>query len=264
MANLRILVTSPALTQLPLLCSPSSVQTKSEFLHSATALGPSRCASLFQIKKQHFSNVRFSRTPVRASASTSSSGRNIARSLEGVQVLDPSGAKVSLTSLWENRKAVIAFTRHFGCNLCRKKAAVLEARKAELDAAGVALVLIAPGVPEQAKGFLQNNKFTGEVYADPDHAAYEALGVEKGFFSVVNPKSLVKLVQSIAEGFQTDWGLSAYKDTVQSGAWLQGGILVAGPGRDTVHYFFKEAEAGDEPNMDELMSACCATPAAAR
>ncbi|KAG6550434.1 hypothetical protein Mapa_008397 [Marchantia paleacea] len=182
----------------------------------------------------------------------------LTKSLEGVQVCDPTGARVSLTSLWENRKAVVAFGRHFGCLLCRKRAGLLEARKAEMDAAGVALVLIAPGVPEQAKGFLEHNKFTGEVYADPEYAAYEALDFKKGFMSVVNPKSGQRVIQAQLDGYDLDWELSfGYKDTVQKGSWLQGGILVAGPGKDTVHYFFKDAEAGDEPNIEELMAACC-------
>ncbi|KAL2609819.1 hypothetical protein R1flu_028392 [Riccia fluitans] len=264
MANSRTLVLSTAVTQVPSVCLRNPAQTKSAFLRSATTLGRNLSTSSFQLKKQHFSDVGSSRMLVRASATTSSAGAgNIAKSLEGIQVSDPSGAKVSLTSLWENRKAVIAFARHFGCLLCRKKAALLEARKAEFDAARVALVLIAPGVSEQARIFLENNNFTGEVYADPDYAAYEALGVEKGVFSVINPKSGQRVLQAMSEGFGLDWVLSSYKDTVQSGGWIQGGILVAGPGKANVHYFFKDAEAGDEPNMDEVMSACCAAPAAA-
>ncbi|OAE19563.1 hypothetical protein AXG93_960s1180 [Marchantia polymorpha subsp. ruderalis] len=187
----------------------------------------------------HFLRLRFCSTEFPICAAPLAEGY-LTKSLEGVQVCDPTGARVSLTSLWENRKAVVAFGRHFGCMLCRKRAGLLEARKTEMDAAGVALVLIAPGVPEQAKGFLEHNKFTGEVYADPEYAAYEALDFTKGFLSVVNPKSGQRLIQARLDGYDQDWELSlGYKDTVQKGSWLQGGILVAGPGKDTVHYFFK-------------------------
>ncbi|KAH7424208.1 hypothetical protein KP509_12G095200 [Ceratopteris richardii] len=37
----------------------------------------------------------------------------------------------------------------------------------------------------------------------------------------------------------------------------QGGVLVAGPGRENIIYLFKDVEAGDEPNMDELVEIAC-------
>ncbi|BBN20110.1 hypothetical protein MPTK1_8g16510 [Marchantia polymorpha subsp. ruderalis] len=261
------LVASSAVTQLP--------SGSCSSLRPSPGLRSSSISSASAFARQSFRFVRLDtqpsstagtprRTPVCASVSSPGAAPlaegYLTKSLEGVQVCDPTGARVSLTSLWENRKAVVAFGRHFGCMLCRKRAGLLEARKTEMDAAGVALVLIAPGVPEQAKGFLEHNKFTGEVYADPEYAAYEALDFTKGFLSVVNPKSGQRLIQARLDGYDQDWELSlGYKDTVQKGSWLQGGILVAGPGKDTVHYFFKDAEAGDEPNMEELMAACCSS-----
>ncbi|CAM6084128.1 unnamed protein product [Calypogeia fissa] len=201
---------------------------------------------------------------IRASVSSSSSSdlagtENKLSKLDGIKLYDPSGAQVSLIGLWERRPAVVAFARHFGCILCRKRAALLQSRKAEMDAAEVALVLIAPGSPEQARQFVEQTKFSGEVYADPDHASYEALEFVNGATSVLNPKSGLRLLKAFSEGYHQDWELSLYEDTVKRGGWQQGGILVAGPGANTVRYLFKDAEAGDEPEMEDVISACCST-----
>lgn len=200
---------------------------------------------------------------VRASSSLESSSSGLAatedksNSLEGIKVYDPNGAVVLLVSLWESRPAVVAFARHFGCVLCRKRADLLQSRKAEMDAAGVALVLIAPGSPEQARQFVEKTRFSEEVYADPDYASYDALEFVNGAQSVFNLRSGSRILKAFSEGYRQDWGVSFDKDTVQRGGWQQGGILVAGPGINTVRYLFKDAEAGDEPELEDVMSACC-------
>lgn len=128
-----------------------------------------------------------------------------------------------------------------------------------MDTAGVALILIAPGSPGQAKQFVEQTKFSGEVYGDPDQASYAALNFAKGAGSILNPKSGSRLVKAFIEGYRQDWELSLDKDTVQRGGWQQGGILVAGPGVNNVRYLFKDAEAGDEPELEDVMNACCPT-----
>lgn len=60
------------------------------------------------------------------------------------------------------------------------------------------------------------------------------------------------------EGYRQDWKLSFMKDTVERGGWQQGGILVAGPGKDNISYIRKDKEAGDDPPVEEILKACCA------
>ncbi|KAF0903938.1 hypothetical protein E2562_030077 [Oryza meyeriana var. granulata] len=85
----------------------------------------------------------------------------LAKSLQGVEVVDLSGKAVPIVDLWKDRKAVVAFARHFGCVLCRKRADLLAAKQDAMEAAGVALVLIGPGTVEQAKAFYEQTKFKG-------------------------------------------------------------------------------------------------------
>lgn len=37
----------------------------------------------------------------------------------------------------------------------------------------------------------------------------------------------------------------------------QGGIIVAGPGISNISYIHKDKEAGDDPNIEEILKACC-------
>ncbi|XP_020522952.1 thioredoxin-like protein AAED1, chloroplastic isoform X2 [Amborella trichopoda] len=150
--------------------------------------------------------------------SSSTGSEDIATLLEGVEVYDLNGNAVPITNLWKERKAVIAFARHFGCVLCRRRAAFLASKKEIMDASNVALVLIGPGSVDQAG------------------------------------KSII---QSYLEGFRQDWGLSFEKDTVARGGWQQGGIVVAGPGKSKITYMHKDKEAGDDPPIEDILKACC-------
>ncbi|NP_001354055.1 Thioredoxin-like protein AAED1, chloroplastic [Zea mays] len=181
----------------------------------------------------------------------------LAQKLQGVDVFDLSGKTVPIVDLWKERKAVVAFARHFGCVLCRKRADLLAAKQDDMQAAGVALVLIGPGSVEQAKAFCEQTKFKGEVYADPTHSSYDALEFAFGLFSTFTPAAGLKIIQLYREGYRQDWELSFEKNTRTKGGWYQGGLIVAGPGIDNILYIHKDKEAGDDPDMQDVLRACC-------
>lgn len=177
--------------------------------------------------------------------------------LDTVKVYDVNGNAIPISDLWKDRKAVVAFARHFGCVLCRKRADYLAAKKDVMDASGVALVLIGPGSVEQARTFSEQTKFKGEVYADPNHSSYEALSFVSGVLVTFTPKAGLKIIQSYMEGYRQDWKLSFERDTVSRGGWQQGGIIVAGPGKSNISYIHRDKEAGDDPDIQDILKACC-------
>ncbi|KAM6569166.1 hypothetical protein CsatB_017151 [Cannabis sativa] len=81
--------------------------------------------------------------------------------LDRVEVFDLNGNGIPISDLWKDRKAVIAFARHFGCVFCRKRADYLASKKDIFDANGVALILIGPGNIDQAKAFSEQTNFKG-------------------------------------------------------------------------------------------------------
>ncbi|KAK3227676.1 hypothetical protein Dsin_007538 [Dipteronia sinensis] len=184
-------------------------------------------------------------------------GEGSANLLDTVKVFDLNGNAIPISDLWKDRKAVVAFARHFGCVLCRKRADYLASKKDLMEASGVALVLIGPGSVDQARAFSEQTKFKGEVYADPSHSSYEAFRFVSGVSTTFTPKAGLKIIQSYMEGYRQDWNLSFEKDTVSRGGWQQGGIIVAGPGKSNISYIHKDKEAGDDPNIEDILKACC-------
>ncbi|XP_072975046.1 thioredoxin-like protein AAED1, chloroplastic [Typha angustifolia] len=189
--------------------------------------------------------------------STAATSVGLANSLEGVEVFDLSGKAIPIVNLWRDRKAVVAFARHFGCVLCRKRADLLASKQELMDASGVALALIGPGSVDQAKAFSEQTKFKGEIYADPNHSSYDALEFAYGVATTFTPSAGIKIVQLYIEGYRQDWGLSFERDTVSKGGWQQGGLVVAGPGVCNILYIHKDKEAGDDPDIEDVMKACC-------
>nr|POE64271.1 thioredoxin-like protein aaed1, chloroplastic [Quercus suber] len=49
--------------------------------------------------------------------------------LDTVKVFDLNGNGIPISQLWKDRKAVVAFARHFGCVFCRKRADYLASKK---------------------------------------------------------------------------------------------------------------------------------------
>ncbi|KAM0857894.1 hypothetical protein ACQ4PT_048175 [Festuca glaucescens] len=141
----------------------------------------------------------------------------LARSLQGVEVFDLSGNAVPVVDLWRDRKAVVAFARHFG-SVTHYVPSYLSEFQDAMEAAGVSLVLIGPGTVEQAG---------------------------------------LKIIQLYREGYRQDWELSFEKNTRTKGGWYQGGLLVAGPGINDISYIHKDKEAGDDPEMEDVLKACC-------
>lgn len=249
-----ITTTSIALTP-PLILLPAASAT-----HQRIRIHPTH--QQFIVHNKESCRLSHLTSPIRSFAGSSGSVStttydDIRKSLDKVEVFDLSGKTVPIVDLWRDRKAVVAFARHFGCVLCRKRADVLASKKDLMDAAGVALVLIAPGTVDQAIAFCEQTKFKGEVYADPTHSSFDALNFAYGVSTTFTPKAGMKIIESYLEGYRQDWGLSFRENTRSKGGWQQGGVLVAGPGISNISYLHKDKEAGDDPDVEDVLEACC-------
>ncbi|XP_062003185.1 thioredoxin-like protein AAED1, chloroplastic [Rosa rugosa] len=215
------------------------------------------CSSRVDFSRRRSDVVAFSAVSGSPGIESSSNAGDTASLLDSVKVFDLNGNGIPISDLWKDRTAVIAFARHFGCVFCRKRADYLASKKDIMDESGVALVLIGPGSIDQAKSFSEKTKFKGEVYADPSHSSYEALRFVSGVTTTFTPKAGLKIIQLYMEGYRQDWKLSFEQDTVSRGGWQQGGIIVAGPGKSNILYIHKDKEAGDDPDIKDILKACC-------
>ncbi|KAI3932748.1 hypothetical protein MKW92_026021 [Papaver armeniacum] len=227
----------------------------------------SRRFPCFKVSNQSLSSPSSNDTT--SGAVVEGGGSDATNLLDKVEVFDLSGKGFIISDLWNDRKTLVAFARHFGCVLCRKRADYLASVKDKLDAAGVTLVLIGPGSVDQAKVFYEQTKFKGarvlnfghlgmkEVYADPSYSSYKAFSFVSGISTTFTPKAGLKIIQLYMEGYRQDWGLSFEKDTRTKGGWQQGGVIVAGPGKSNISYIHKDKEAGDDPDIEDILKACC-------
>ncbi|XP_078159442.1 thioredoxin superfamily protein [Carex rostrata] len=248
---------------LPVSQAPPVIERFRTFFPTRTTLHPKAtcCRSNFACSLQPHKEKLRTNSVVCLSSSTSSPGtaatEGITTSLKGVEVFDLSGKAIPILDLWKDRRAVVAFARHFGCVLCRKRADLLASKQDVMSSAGAALALIGPGTVEQARVFAEQTKFKGEIYADPNHSSYDALEFAYGVSKTFTPSAGLKIIQSYMEGYRQDWGLSFQKETTTRGGWQQGGVLVAGPGVTNILYIHKDKEAGDDPDIEDVLRACC-------
>lgn len=68
-----------------------------------------------------------------------------------LELQDTAGQQVRLSSLWQERPLLLAFTRHFGCTQCKEMLDELVEGKEKIDQAGLALAVITQGTPETTR-----------------------------------------------------------------------------------------------------------------
>ncbi|KAH8822842.1 hypothetical protein DL96DRAFT_1619475 [Flagelloscypha sp. PMI_526] len=94
-------------------------------------------------------------------------------------VVDASGVHISFGSLFEKRKTIVVFIRHFWCPLCQDYMFSISRgiSKSLLDAADVDLVVVSNGSHEMIPAYRRIFKTPFEVYTDPELVVYNALGM---------------------------------------------------------------------------------------
>ncbi|RVW98771.1 Thioredoxin-like protein AAED1, chloroplastic [Vitis vinifera] len=238
-----------------------------------------------------------SRSVITASAASGSPGNDDTTNLlDRAQVFDLNGNGIPISDLWKDRKAVVAFARHFGCVFCRKRADLLASQKDRMDASGVALVLIGPGSIDQAKAFSEQTNFKGgvhpgvvdisyllissEMYSFYNSFAFLLVAARFKDYTVVHGRLSTGLGAFLSKGYRDkrrllrDYAPSIgtsidRKEASSKSFWIssphqyhalrmqQGGIIVAGPGKSNISYIHKDKEAGDDPDMEDILNACC-------
>ncbi|KAI0525265.1 hypothetical protein KFK09_004658 [Dendrobium nobile] len=208
------------------------------------------------------------------SSSSSSSSTNLSTAgfdetavdaLGNVQVLTSSTGKPAfLKDLWDQEEgiAVVALLRHFGCICCWELASELKELIPRFDAAGVKLIAIGIGSPDNARILAQRLPFPLDyLYADPDRKAYDVLGLYHGlgrtFFNPASTKVFSRF-SSIRKA-AANYTISATPDD-KSSVLQQGGMLVF-KGKELL-YARKDEGTGDHAPLEEVLNICCKVPVA--
>jgi hypothetical protein len=108
--------------------------------------------------------------------------------------------------------------------------------KDQLDSAGVSLVAVGSGTPEQARKFVKKSRFKGEMMVDPELRAYKAFKLVRGLWRTLGPESILRGITAMKKGFR--------QGRSEGDLWQQGGLFVLGPGRK-MDFQHRNRVAGD-------------------
>lgn len=178
-----------------------------------------------------------------------------------LEVLDLDGKKVRFGTLFEERKAVFVFIRHFFCGSCHQYVTTLSSISQDaLTQAGTEVIVIGCGEWEPIRNVLETTTFHGPIYADPSRKLYRALGMTTESLAPAPPgterKSYLRL-SKVANALKSIWSGPLQHPTLigkQGNISQLGGEFIFGPGNQcTFSYRMQHTE--DHTEVADLMQA---------
>lgn len=171
------------------------------------------------------------------------------------EVTAADGTRIKLSSLWQDKVLVLAFTRHFGCPQCKEMLDELVKGYPELVGAGLSLAVVTQGTLDQAKEFCAERAPGILCLSDPERKVYAAFGLERGtlrqtFLSAQVWKSNRKLKKT--RGWNTELPPPGQDSMLMSGTF------VIGPdGLVRLPYYYENI--ADHPPLDLLVKGIMGT-----
>jgi peroxiredoxin len=165
------------------------------------------------------------------------------------ELLNLAGVATKISTLWQNRVLVLAFTRHFGCPQCKEMMDQLVQFKPEFAARGLGLAVVTHGTPEMAKAFCSERAPGVLCFADPDRKAYQAYGLGRAsllqsVFSLRVMRSNKRLREE--KGWKTELP-PAGQDAFQ----MSGTFIIGTDGRLRMPYYYDDI--ADHPSVELLL-----------
>jgi len=174
---------------------------------------------------------------------------NFYRNAPDVEVLDLDGQPVQLSTLWQKKPLLLAFTRHFGCTQCKEMLDELVHSRDRIEEAGLSLVVINQGTPETTTLFAKEFAPGLLMLCDPDRKAYEAFGLERGnlFQTFLNPKVWAAISQARKKGYHVEPAPEG-QDAMQ----MSGTFIISKNGQILLPYYYDHI--ADHPPLELLLS----------
>jgi peroxiredoxin len=156
---------------------------------------------------------------------------------------------VRLSSLWQGKALILAFTRHFGCPQCKDMLDQLVHALPELAQKGLSLAVITQADPESTGAFCAEYAPGVLCLADPAREAYAAYGLGRGtmrqtFFSTNVWRSNSRLNKS--KGWKTELPPQG-----QDAMLMSGTFIIGADGRIRLPYYYDDI--ADHPPIDLLL-----------
>jgi peroxiredoxin len=181
--------------------------------------------------------------------STLREGEPVPKPLADADVIDSTGARVRLESLWRGRACVVLFLRHFGCIGCAGFVAELGPRLDELVRVGVHVVLVGNGTREQMAAFRERNALLDarvDLVTDPTLTVHRAAGLQRSIWSTFGPRSMIEHARL--------WAAGLGNRSVEGDATQQGGAMLV-DARGIVRLARRDRSIGDHVSASQLVDA---------
>lgn len=165
--------------------------------------------------------------------------------LKRLKVLNENGEQINFTSLWEDRKVIIIFVRHFSCIACRAHVDQIWNKRQDIDKKKTKIIFIGNGEAYVIKSFKEIlGVADAEIYTDPTLETFDACGLKRGLRYLINIKSAKQALRLKKQGYSQ----GAMESSSGTHRQMGGIVIFKHPGTVLYHYTSEYLGDFDDPN----------------
>ncbi|MCX6080659.1 MAG: peroxiredoxin-like family protein [Chloroflexi bacterium] len=166
-----------------------------------------------------------------------------------MELLSVDAKPTRLSSLWQGRVLILAFTRHFGCPQCKEMLDQLVKFTPALAAKGLSLGVVTQGTPEMARKFCSARAPGVLCLADPERLAYQAYGLDR---ATLRQSILSMRVMKANQRLEAEKGWKPEMPPAGQDAFQMSATFIIGPdGRIRMPYYYDDI--ADHPPVELLL-----------
>ena len=166
-----------------------------------------------------------------------------------MELLSVDAKPTRLSSLWQGRVLILAFTRHFGCPQCKEMLDQLVKFTPALAAKGLSLGVVTQGTPEIARKFCSARAPGVLCLADPERLAYQAYGLDR---ATLRQSILSMRVMKANQRLEAERGWKPEMPPAGQDAFQMSATFIIGPdGRIRMPYYYDDI--ADHPPVELLL-----------
>jgi peroxiredoxin len=164
--------------------------------------------------------------------------------------------EVRLSSLWQERPAVVVFLRYFGCPFCQTQVVTLRNEHERINRSGADVVLVGHGDPDAAVEFASSKALPFPLLLDRDRGTYRAYGLMQGkAMQVLSPRVALPWIKAELSSETRQRGLRGGNFLQMPGTFVVDtrGVVRARGGM--IRMAHRNRNFADAPSIDQLLDA---------
>jgi peroxiredoxin len=171
-------------------------------------------------------------------------------------LIDLERREVRLSSIWQERPAVVVFLRYFGCPFCQTQVVTLRNEHERIDRSGADVALVGHGDPDAAVEFASSKALPFPLLLDRDRGTYRAYGLVQGkAMQVLSPRVALPWIKAELSSETRQRGLRGGNFLQMPGTFVVDteGVVRARGGM--IRMAHRNRNFADAPSIDQLLDA---------